>query len=202
MPRFAFSYDTTYEISFQTKEAPMQRLNMDAEQNGVDSTLYSCFSASILSYLCQQVASQQDAEDLLVEVFMAAHNHYALSGLSEERQLAWLRRVARNKVIDRYRHAALLTMLPLEHILETEASALTPEQRAVQQENYQRLYHALEQLSPAQQQLIHLRYGNGLRLVAIADMLEKPEGSVRKMLARTLRQLRALYEKTERGIQP
>src|SRR5579872_7231207 len=197
MPRFTLSYDNTYEISFHIKEALMQRLNMDAEQNGTGNTLYSCFSASILSYLCQQVASQQDAEDLLVEVFMAAHNHNALSDLSEERQLTWLRRVARNKVIDRYRHTALFTMLPLEHIVETEDSALTPEQRAVQQENYQRLYHAIAQLSPAQQQLIHLRYGNGLRLVAIAAMLEKPEGSVRKMLARTLRQLRAIYEKTE-----
>ncbi len=179
----------------------MQQLNTDAGQNDVDTTLYTCFSAHILSYLCQQVASQQDAEDLLVEVFMAAHNHVALSSLSEERQLAWLRRVARNKVIDRYRHAALFTLLPLERIVETEDSALSPEHRTVQQENYQQLYAALEQLSPAQQQLIHLRYGNGLRLVAIANMLEKPEGSVRKMLARTLRQLRAIYEKTERGIQ-
>lgn len=180
----------------------MQQLNTDAEQNGVDTTLYTRFSVNILSYLCQQLASRQDAEDLLVEVFLAAHNHSELSGLSEERQLAWLRRVARNKVIDRYRHAALLTLLPLEQVIETEDSALSPEQRAVQQENYRRLYSALEQLSPAQQQLIHLRYGNGLRLVAIADLLEKPEGSVRKMLARTLRQLRAIYEKTERGIQP
>lgn len=180
----------------------MQQLNTDTGQNGVDITLYDRYASAILAYICQQVASSQDAEDLLVEVFMAAHNHIALSSLSEERQLAWLRRVARNKVIDRYRHAALLTLLPLERVVETEDSALSPEQRAVQQENYQRLYFALEQLSPAQQQLIHLRYGNGLRLVAIADMLEKPEGSVRKMLARTLRQLRAIYEKTERGIHP
>ena len=180
----------------------MQQLNTDAEQNGVDTTLYTRFSVNILSYLCQQVASRQDAEDLLVEVFLAAHNRSELSSLSEERQLAWLRRVARNKVIDRYRHAALFTLLPLEQVIETEDRALPPEQRAVQQENYRRLYSALEQLSPPQQQLIHLRYGNGLRLVAIADMLEKPEGSVRKMLARTLRQLRPIYEKTERGIQP
>lgn len=180
----------------------MQQLNTDAGQNGIDATLYNRYAAIILAYLCQQVASRQDAEDLLVEVFMAAHNHTELSGRGEEQQLAWLRRVARNKVIDRYRHAALLTMLPLEHVVEKEDGALTPEQRAVQQENYRRLYHALAQLSPAQQLLIHLRYGNGLRLVAIADMLEKPEGSVRKMLARTLRQLRGLYEKAERGIQP
>ena len=178
----------------------MQQLNTDAGQGDVHTILYRRHAPAILAYLCQQVASRQDAEDLLVEVFMAGHNHVALSTLSEERQLAWLRRVARNKVIDCYRHAALLTMLPLEQIVETEDGALTPEQRAIQQENYRRLYAALAQLAPVQQQLIRLRYGNGLRLVAIAELLEKPEGSVRKMLARTLRQLRAIYEKTERGI--
>ncbi len=178
----------------------MQQLNTDAGQDDVRATLYHRYASTLLAYLCQQVASRQDAEDLLAEVFMAAHTHVALSALSEERQLGWLRRVARNKVIDRYRHAALLTMLPLEQIVETEDSGLSPEQRAIQHESYRRLYAALAQLTPEQQQLIRLRYGNGLRLVAIAQLLEKPEGSVRKMLARTLRQLRATYEKTERGM--
>ena len=178
----------------------MQQLNTDAGHDDVQTTLYRRYASRILAYLCQQVASRQDAEDLLVEVFIAAHSHVVLATLSEERQLAWLRRVARNKVIDRYRHTALLTVLPLEQIAETEDSALSPEQRAIQQENYRRLYSALAQLAPEQQQLIRLRYGNGLRLVAIAELLEKPEGSVRKMLARTLLQLRASYEKIERGM--
>lgn len=178
----------------------MQQLNTGAGQDDAQITLYHRHASAILAYICQQVASRQDAEDLLVEVFMAAHAHVELAALSEERQLAWLRRVARNKVIDRYRHAALLTMLPLEQVVEAEASALTPEQLAIQQENYRLLYSALAQLSPEQQQLIRSRYGNGLKLVAIAELLEKPEGSVRKMLARTLRQLRAIYEKAERDM--
>jgi len=178
----------------------MQQLNTDAGQADAHTRLYHRYASTILAYLCQQVASRQDAEDLLVEVFMAAHTHVALSTLSDERQLAWLRRVARNKVIDRYRHTALLTMLPLEQIVATEDSTLSPEQRAIEQENYRRLYSALAQLAPEQQQLIRLRYGNGLRLIAIAELLEKPEGTVRKMLARTLRQLRAIYEKIERGM--
>ena len=178
----------------------MQQLNTGAGQDDVQIMLYHRYASTMLAYLCQQVTSRQDAEDLLAEVFIAAHTSVALSTLSEERQLAWLRRVARNKVIDRYRHAALLTILPLEQIVEAEDSALSPEQCAIQQENYRRLYSALAQLTPEQQRLIRLRYGNGLRLVAIAELLEKPEGSVRKMLARTLRQLRAVYEKTERGM--
>lgn len=176
----------------------MKQLPTDQAQNVAYTALYDRFAPAIFSYLCQQVASRQDAEDLLLEVFMAAQRSDSLVQLDEERQLTWLRRVARNKVIDRYRHTTLLAMLPLEQVLEQEDAALTPEQRVVQRESYERLYSAVRQLSPEQQQIIHLRYGNGLRLVEIAVMLERPQGTVRKMLARTLQQLRALYEQSER----
>ncbi len=103
----------------------MHHLNEDEVQNDVESTLYDRFAATILAYLCQLVSNRQDAEDLLLEVFMAACNNEMLSGLPARRQLAWLRRVARNKAVDRYRHTARLTMLPLEQVRETEDEGLT-----------------------------------------------------------------------------
>lgn len=177
----------------------MQPLKTGETESGVDMTLYDRLAPAIFTYLRQQVANQQDAEDLLLEVFSAALKKQELSSLPEAQQLAWLRRVARNKVIDCYRRSALRTELPLEQAVETEDSQLTPEAYAVQQESYARLHRALEQLSPPQQQLIRLRYGNGLRLVEIAGMLEKPEGTVRKTLVRALRRLRAIYDTIERG---
>lgn len=177
----------------------MHHLNANEAQNGMKSTLYNRFAATILAYLCQMVSNRQDAEDLLLEVFMAAFNNEMLLGLPAERQLAWLRRVARNKVVDRYRHAARLTMLPLDQARETEDEGLTPQQHAEQRQTYERLSQAFGQLSPIQQELIQLRYGRDLRLTQIAKRFEKPEGTVRKMLSRTLRQLRQLYEQNERG---
>lgn len=144
----------------------MHPLKAGAMQDGVDMGLYDRFAATIFAYLYRQVASQQDAEDLLLEVFTAAFGNAALSGLTEERQLAWLRQVARNKVIDRYRHAALRVELPLEHASETEDGQLTPEEHAIQRESYERLHQSVQQLPVLQQQLIRLRYGNGLRLAA------------------------------------
>ncbi len=129
----------------------------------------------------------------------AALNNETFSSLSAERQLAWLRRVARNKVIDRYRHITLLTMVPLEQSMETEDEELTPAQHAERRETYERLSQALKRLSPLQQELLGLRYGTGLRLVDIADLLAKPEGTVRSLLNRTLRQLRLIYDQLERG---
>ncbi len=179
----------------------MQKLYMDNAQNGVDSSLYERFAVAIFQYLCQQVSNEQDAEDLLLEVFLAAFQDESLSNLPAERQLAWLRRVARNKVIDRYRHVALLNLLPIEQAIDMEDGALTPEQYAEQQENYERLYQSIAQLTSPQRELIRLRYRNGLRFFEIAAVLEKPEGTVRQMLVRTLRQLRTIYDQLERGEQ-
>jgi RNA polymerase sigma factor (sigma-70 family) len=162
------------------------------------SQLYERFAETLLASLCQQVADRQDAEDLLLEVFLAALQNPSLPGLSAERQLIWLRRVARNKVIDHYRRASLLTFLPLEHAPPPSDERLTPEQHAETQETQSRLAQAIQRLTPEQQELLRLRYGQELRLTQIAALQEKPEGTVRKMLSRVLRHLRTLYESEER----
>jgi len=177
----------------------MQQMDAETAQDGFGSALYDRFALPIFTYLCQQVSNEQDAEDLLLEVFLAALNNHSLSGLPAERQLAWLRRVARNKVIDRYRHFALLTLVPIEQAIEMEDGALTPEQFTEQRENYERLNQALEQLSPLERELIRLRYRNGLRFQEIATILERSEGAIRQLLLRTLQHLRAIYDQQEGG---
>lgn len=177
-------------------------MHLDKEdvQNDSKSALYDRFATTMLAYLCQMVSNRQDAEDLLLEVFMAACNNEMLLRLPAGRQLAWLRHVARNKAIDRYRHTARLTLLPLDEAEDTEDEGLTPQEQAEQRQSYERLSQALAQLSPIQQELIRLRYGRDLRLNRIAQVLQKPEGTVRKLLSRTLHQLRQLYEESEKGV--
>lgn len=177
----------------------MQQVNMDNAQNEADSTLYDRFAGIIFHYLFQQVSNEQDAEDLLLEVFLAALQDRSLSDLPGWRQLTWLKRVARNKVIDRYRHIALVNLLPIEQALEMEDTALTPEQYTEQKENYERLYQSIAQLTSLQRELIRLRYRNGLRFSEIAAILEKSEEAVRQLFGRTLQQLRTIYDQLERG---
>lgn len=173
---------------------------MDEEPtlDGVDGTLYDRFALTILTYIGQHVSNEQDTEDLLEEVFIAAFSNKELSRLSSERQLAWLLRVARNKVVDRYRHLAIRTQVPIDHAQHLEDGALTPEQYAEQQEQYAQLYRAIARLSPLQQELIRLRYTNNLPFSEIAPKLGKSEEAVRKLCTRTLQRLRGIYQKTER----
>lgn len=176
-----------------------ERQKMQDTAKQAENTLYARFASTIFAYLSRQMANQQDAEDLLLEVFLSACREARLEELSEERQLAWLRRVARNKLIDYYRHQGLINWLPLAQAGEMEDEHLMLEERVEQQEEYAWLSQALKRLPPASQELIRLRYGHELRFAEIAAILNRPEGTVRKMLARTLRQLRTYYDQLEGG---
>ncbi len=175
----------------------MQHVDTEKEQAEAAVLLYRLHASRIFAFIYRQVASQQDAEDILLEVFLAAHKAH-LVGLAMEQQIAWLQQVARRKVIDLYRRRQPAIVVPLEHAVTISDSTLTPEQQSIQREAYERLYQALGQLSPLEQQVIHLRYGNGLRFAQIAEILDKPEGSLRGLLSRTLRRLRTNYPEEER----
>ncbi|HEY6539712.1 MAG TPA: sigma-70 family RNA polymerase sigma factor [Ktedonobacteraceae bacterium] len=177
----------------------MQPHPAEIAHNSFDASLYDRFAATIFTYLLSQVLNEQDAEDLLLDVFLAALNNTSLSSLPAQGQLAWLRRVAHNKVIDRYRHVALLTLLPIEQAMETIDDALTPEQHAEQQEKFTHLYQAIAHLPALQRELLRLRYREELHFYEIAALLEKPEGTVRKLMVRTLRELRTIYDQLEEG---
>ncbi|QBD79646.1 sigma-70 family RNA polymerase sigma factor [Ktedonosporobacter rubrisoli] len=155
-------------------------------------TLYDRYASAIFTYVSRRLANQQDAEDILLEVFIAALKTNVLDDLSTVQQLAWLRRVAHNKIVDRYRRQQASTaLLPLQEALEAIDEGLTPEREIIRQEDYANLHRALEALPLKQQQVIQLRYSNNLRFKEIAALLQTTEGTVRKLLSRTLRSLRA-----------
>ena len=60
----------------------MQQEDENEQYNHIEATLYDRYASSIFLYIYRQVSSLQDAEDLLLEVFIAALKADYLSGLS------------------------------------------------------------------------------------------------------------------------
>jgi RNA polymerase sigma-70 factor, ECF subfamily len=159
--------------------------------------LFQRYAAPIFTALRRRVPSREDAEDLLLEVFLAAfeQEHYLLT-LAEGARLAWLRRVAHYKLVDYYRRSNRRPAVPLgalEEALE-EDERLGPEQVALQREEERRVAEVLPRLPALQQEVVRLRFAGGLRCAQIADVLGKREGAVRMALSRALNLLRTLYE--------
>src|SRR5262249_8464582 len=131
----------------------MQQPDRALVNDAPGTMLYESFAPVLFAYLLRQTASREDAEDLLLEVFMAALEHGKLAHIDEAKQGAWLWGVARHKAADYFRQRRRHPRVDLSLVTETasDAKGTEPEQMLMQQEEYAQLADAIKRL-PAQQQ--------------------------------------------------
>ena len=159
--------------------------------------LYRKSAPGLLTYVRMHITSVEDAEDLVVEVFLAALENAKFAALSEKEKQLWLWRVTRNKVIDTYRRARTRQDVTLEQVADGlfEDEIAGPEYAALRQEDYMDLYAHLQNLPLLQQQILRMRFGQDLSCSEIASRLGKQENAVRVTLSRTLNLLRKIYRR-------
>lgn len=156
--------------------------NGDADAFG---DLYMCHLDDIYRYIFYRVDNQERAEDLTEQVFVKAWE--ALEGYEQGEYpfSSWLYRIAHNAVIDHYRtkkDEASLESVSFRLPDETEG----PEERLIDKAEARSLHEALKQLSEEKQQLLILRFVQGLPHARVAEILGKSEGACRVMQHRAL----------------
>lgn len=151
--------------------------------------LYDHYFPRIHAYVRYRVHSQQDAEDVIAEVFFKA-----IRGLrrfkwrNRNSFTAWLFRIARNLVVDYYRQHQ-----QVERELDPKERAPSLEEVVTQQETFRRMRALITTLSPRRQEVITLRFFGGLRNKEIAGILGLDERTVAAHLSRGLQDLRDRY---------
>lgn len=176
---------------------PQQQSDKDGLLLGLENTsLFNLYGQAIFGYVRLHTQSREEIKDITLEVFQAALEHDNLSWMNEAEQLTWLRRVASNKIVDRYRRATRHPEIALETITETvcDDDTSNPEHLALQQEAHSHLRQVIQRLPTLQQQILRLRYGDRLSFAEIGRLLDKEETTVRKHHSRILTRLRALYD--------
>lgn len=163
--------------------------------------LYQRFAPVLFAFIYRKMASREDAEDLLLEVFLAALERPGFTMLGAKEQENWLWSVTHHKLIDHYRRSARRPGVQLDLIMDNlyERDEYAPEQVMLRREEYARLRGHIKQLPELQQELLRLRFANDLRCAEIAAVLQKNEGAVRMLLSRTMKFLRAIYEQEAGG---
>ena len=161
--------------------------------------LFQRYAPMLLRYFGKHGMSAQDAEDLLLDVFTAALEYPGLLVLSQQEQVAWLQRVAYNKMIDLYRRQSYRQALPLERaapMLFVEDQSV-PEYQVERQERYAELWEHISHLPLAQQEALRLCFLQGLSSKEIAQRLHKSDMAIRQLLSRAVNILRTLYSEQE-----
>ena len=161
--------------------------------------LYDRFVERVYRYLYFRTGNQQEAEDLTEQVFLKAWEAIGRYRWQGRPFLAWLYRLAHNAHIDHVRTRKPTTSLNNdERPLELASSAAAVElARALDAEV---LARALVQLTAEQQQVIVMKFIDGVDNEQIAQSMGKREGAIRALQMRALMSLRRVLESQgERG---
>lgn len=160
--------------------------------------LYDRHFDAVYRYVFYRVRNEAEAEDVTSDVFMKALRAIRRY---EPRQvfLAWLYRIARNAVIDRGRRLANRTQVTFEDALSHGASdrVVDPNESLLAGSDATALRTAIRSLTPLQQEVIVLRYVEGLDTAEICKITGRRDGTIRGIEFRALGALRGLIPTRE-----
>jgi RNA polymerase sigma factor (sigma-70 family) len=142
----------------------------------------------LLSFIRGRVDTDEDAEDILQDVWYQFTN--LVNAEPVEQVGAWLYRVARNRIIDKYRKPKADSLddvfpgdeeesFPLQKILMAED--VSPEAKQLQDLFWQQLFAALQELPEAQRRVFIL---NELEDISFNEIAEETGEKVNTLISR------------------
>jgi RNA polymerase sigma-70 factor (ECF subfamily) len=155
--------------------------------------LYERYLRKIYTYLYYRTGNHADAEDLTSKVFQKAFVHlpgYEHQGLPFS---AWLYRIAHNIVANWYRDQSRRKVVGLDEAVN-RSGADDPGSSAEKAAEHEALLGLIRRLPEEKQQVIILKFAEGLSNAEIGEILGRSEGAVKSLYHRTLLQLRAKWK--------
>jgi len=143
--------------------------------------LCSRYHSRLLSFCRHMLASREDAEDVLQEVFAAAFN----AVLADEREInvrPWLYRIARNRSLNHLRRATAVGVDSMDvHFAD---HGLSTSDRAIRRESFRELLSDVHKLPETQRTALLLREIDALSYEQIAQAMDTTVPSVKSLLVR------------------
>ena len=157
------------------------------------SQLYRRHVGAIYRYTHLRVGREDLAEDLTADVFLKMLEGIGSFDYRGVPFAAWLFRIAHDRVVDYFRRQAGKKTVSLSEGLSApgEGPAAMTEAALARE----RLRQALGRLTEEQQQVMVLKFGEGLTNAEVGRLLGKSEGAVKSLQHRALTSLRRFLEK-------
>ena len=169
--------------------SPLLRLQSDERlitmtrrgQHAAFETLCARYQSRLLAFCRHMLASREDAEDVLQEVFAAAFNAI----LADDREInvrPWLYRIARNRSLNHLRRASAMGVDSMDvHFAE---HGLSTGDKVIRRESFRELIADVHQLPETQRTALLLREIDALSYEQIAQAMETTVPSVKSLLVR------------------
>jgi len=154
------------------------------------SELYERYVDRIYNYIYYRVSNVHDAEDLTSRTFYRALSHlqaYKDRGIPFS---AWLYRIAHNLIVNWHRDRGRRPVVALDGLVLKSRLSECPEDVAEYQDDTRLLREGMRKLDPIRQELLVLKFSQGLSNAEIGEIMGRSEGAIKSLYHRTLLALR------------
>jgi RNA polymerase sigma-70 factor (ECF subfamily) len=164
--------------------------------------LYTRFAQQLYSRTISIVKSNAEAEDIVHDIFLQLWEKASKFDGAKGTVGSWLRRLARNRAIDRTRAKAFrnptfdggtqatLELLPCE-------DNLSPLALIEEQESIDSVHRAIDQLPMSQRNVIRWAYWDGYSQAEITQVTHVPLGTVKTRMRQGLKKLHAILSSAQ-----
>lgn len=161
--------------------------------------LYEHYSAALYGVLLKIVREEEQAQDLMQDVFVKIWNNLSSYDTQKGRLFTWMLNIARNTAIDSIRSGKAMSRPASAQTISTddEGTYTVDRQYAVAPENtdFIGLKDVVGQLRPERRQLIDLVYFGGYTHEEAAEELSLPLGTVKTRIRSALQELKQLFSR-------
>ncbi|POY39320.1 RNA polymerase subunit sigma-70 [Solitalea longa] len=154
--------------------------------------LYNMYSAALNGIILRIIHSEEEASDVLQEVFLKIWNNASNYDPKKGRLFTWMANIARNMAIDRLRSKSYRNEIKNQElndsvntIDELRSISLSPEHIGIKD--------LLINLKPEQKIVVDLIYFQGLKQSEAAEKLNIPLGTVKTRLRMAIMELRRFF---------
>ncbi len=171
------------------QEAELVELLKQRSQDGF-TYLYDNYSGALYSVILSILPDQEQANDLLQDVFLKIWRQIALYDSNKGRLYTWMMQITRNTAIDHLRTR--------DHRNQQQNQELTESVYSVGSSDFNPdsigLRQTVHKLKNEYKELVELSYFHGMTQDEIAKSLNMPLGTVKTRMRSALIQLRELFK--------
>jgi RNA polymerase sigma-70 factor (ECF subfamily) len=167
---------------------------------GAFGLLYENYLQKIYNYVYYRTGNHHDAEDLTAKTFQRAMKHISRYEQRGVPFSAWLYRIAHNVVANWHRDQSRRKVVALDELVLYQRWQQSPEGLVEENEEKRELLKAIRRLPADRQQLLILKFVEGMSNEATGQIMGRSEGAIKSLYHRTLLALRKeIVPQSQRG---
>lgn len=190
-------------LAFQGRPERMQSTRQSLEKllSGVAkgdeasfAELYQATSSKLFAVALRILRNREVAEEVVQEAYFRVWEKAKDFNPEIASPITWMAAIVRNRSLDEVRRRVARPFADASELDDIESEDEHPLNAIERGEDVVRLLKCLEGLEPEKKQIVRLAYLDGLSREALAKRFNRPEGTIKTWLHRSLAQLKGCLE--------